>query len=88
MQRGEEPILRKHYNTAVTMAEAAKYQLSKIEGCERAFEHLTGAGEVVGIALEDGLYLRTMMDWLTNDLREVWDLKTSGMSASPYATGG
>jgi hypothetical protein len=28
-----------------------------------------------------------MIDWLTNDLREVWDLKTSGMSASPYATG-
>jgi hypothetical protein len=87
LQRGEEPILRKHYNTAVTMAEAASYQLSKIEGCDRAFEHQTGKGEVVAVAIEDGLYLRTMMDWLTNDLREVWDLKTSGMSASPYATG-
>jgi hypothetical protein len=28
-----------------------------------------------------------MIDWITPDLREVWDLKTSGMSASPYATG-
>jgi hypothetical protein len=87
IERGEEPILRKHYNTAITMAEAAKYQLSKIPGCEHAFEHLTGRGEVVAVNIEDGLYLRTMIDWLTNDLREVYDLKTSGMSASPYATG-
>lgn len=87
IMQGAEPILRKHYNTAVTMAEAATYQLSKIDGCEHAFEHLTGRGEVVAVAIEDGLYLRTMIDWLSNDMREIFDLKTSGMSASPYATG-
>lgn len=85
LQRGEEPILRKHYFTAHSMTLAARLQLSSIEGCERAFKE--GDGEVVIASCEDGLWLRSMIDWITPDLREVWDLKTSGMSASPYNTG-
>jgi hypothetical protein len=42
---------------------------------------------VVIASCEDGIWLRAMIDWLTPDQREVWDYKTSGMSASPYATG-
>jgi len=82
---GDEPILRKHYLTAHSMSLAAKLQLTSIPGCEKAFKE--GDGEVVIANVEDGIWLRSMVDWITPDLREVWDLKTSGMSASPYATG-
>lgn len=85
IQRGEEPILRKHYFTAHAMTLAAKLQLASIPDCDNAFKE--GDGEVVVANCEDGLWLRSMIDWITPDLREVWDLKTSGMSASPYATG-
>lgn len=82
---GCEPILKKHHEVAERMVLAARGQLSLIEGCERAFRE--GDAEVVVAACEDGLWLRSMIDWITPDLREVWDLKTSGMSASPYNTG-
>lgn len=82
---GAEPVLRKHYNTANDMVIAAGDQLRGIPECERAFTE--GSGEVVIINEENGVWLRSMIDWLTPDMREVWDFKTSGMSASPYATG-
>lgn len=82
---GREPILAKHYETAERMVLAARGQLSLIEGCERAFRE--GDAEVVVASCEDGLWLRSMIDWITPDLREVVDYKTSGMSASPYNTG-
>jgi hypothetical protein len=85
IQRGEEPILRKHYFNAHAMTLAANLQITSIPGCERAFKD--GDGEVVVVSREDGLWLRAMIDWITPDLREVWDLKTSSMSASPYNTG-
>jgi hypothetical protein len=85
LHSGEEPILRKHYFAAHQMTLAANLQLASIPGCERAFKE--GDGEVVIASCEDGLWLRSMIDWITPDLREVWDLKTSSMSASPYATG-
>jgi hypothetical protein len=85
IQRGEEPILRKHYFTAHAMTLAANLQLASIPGCERAFKD--GDGEVVIANCENSLWLRSMIDWITPDLREVWDLKTISMSASPYNTG-
>jgi hypothetical protein len=82
---GKEPILRKHYNTAGEMVETALDQLGRIPGCENAFAN--GDAEVVIASCERGFWLRSMIDWITPDLREVWDYKTSGKSASPYATG-
>lgn len=82
---GQEPILRKHFETAGLMVDAAIEQLCKIHGCKNAFT--AGDAEVVIASCEDGIWLRSMLDWLSPDLREVWDYKTSGMSASPYATG-
>lgn len=84
---GQEPILRKHYDVAGEMVEAANKQLDRIHGCERAFRVGNGDAEVVIANREDGIWLRSMLDWITPDLREVWDYKTSGRSASPYATG-
>lgn len=82
---GCEPVLRKHYNIANDMVIAANDQLRHIGGCENAFTN--GDGEVVIANCENGIWLRSMCDWITPDLREIWDYKTSGMSASPYATG-
>jgi hypothetical protein len=85
LSEGNEPILRKHFNIAGEMADAAIEQLNRISGCQNAFTH--GDAEVVIANCENGIWLRSMLDWITPDLREVWDLKTSGRSASPYATG-
>jgi hypothetical protein len=84
---GREPILAKHFDTASKMVVAARQQLSQIPYCQDAFMTGHGDGEVVIANCEDGHWLRSMIDWITPDLAEVWDLKTSGMSASPYATG-
>ena len=84
---GLEPVLEKHLETATEMTAAALSQISQIPGCVHAFDKAAGDSEVVAVACEEGLWLRTMIDWITPDLREVWDFKTSGMSASPYATG-
>jgi len=82
---GKEPILRKHFDVGAEMVDAALDQLSRVHGCQNAFTH--GDAEVVIANCEDGIWLRSMLDWLTPDLREVWDYKTSGMSASPHDTG-
>lgn len=82
---GREPILRKHYATAEKMVAAARAQLDHIEGCELAF--VTGDSEVVAVSRENGVWLRTMIDFITPDLRDVWDYKTGGQSASPFVTG-
>ena len=81
---GKEPILHKHHVTASNMVESAIQQLNRIHGCKNAFTY--GDAEVV-IASCSGLWLRAMVDWITPDLREIWDYKTSGMSASPYNAG-
>lgn len=82
---GKEPILRKHFEVAGAMVDSAIEQLNTIHGCQNAFTH--GDSEVVIVSCENGIWLRAMCDWITPDLREIWDYKTSGMSASPYATG-
>lgn len=86
LDAGTEPVLGKHWDIAVAMVNAGRAQLDRIEGCEHAFvgEHYS---EVVIANLEDGQWLRSMLDFITVDLREIWDYKTSGMSASPYNTG-
>lgn len=82
---GKEPVLLKHYVIAEMMVESANDQLNRIHGCGNAF--VRGDAEVVIANCEDGTWLRSMCDWITPDLREVWDYKTGGQSASPWATG-
>jgi hypothetical protein len=80
----KEPILRKHFETAGEMVELAIDQLNRIPDCRNAFT--SGDPEVVIANCEDGIWLRSMIDWITPDLREVWDYKTGGQSASPHDT--
>ncbi|HEX7881930.1 MAG TPA: PD-(D/E)XK nuclease-like domain-containing protein [Afipia sp.] len=81
---GKEPILRKHFDVAGRMIDAAMAQLTRVHGTQNAFTH--GDAEVVIANCENGIWLRSMLDWITPDLREVWDYKSGGVSASPYAT--
>lgn len=85
IELGNEPVLRKHFDTAGEMVDAAIEQLNRIHGCQNAFTN--GDAEVVVACEENGVWLRSMLDWVTPDLREIWDYKTGAQSASPYATG-
>lgn len=83
----QEPILSKHFDMARDLVASFWLQLRQIEGCEKAFHEDHGQSEVVGVAQDGELYLRTMIDWLSTDRRLVLDLKTVSASASPFVTG-
>lgn len=80
---GKLVILEKHMEIAAKMVAAGREQLEQIPDCEMAFA--AGDAEVMVAALVDDIWMRSLIDWLTTDQREVWDYKTTGMSASPYA---
>ena len=79
---GQTPILMKHMNVAHQMTLAVKLQLVNA-GWPDAFKE--GNGEVVACWQEDGIWFRTMIDWLTPDGRALYDLKTSAASFAPHA---
>jgi hypothetical protein len=78
---GYVPILAKHHKAARDLVTAMRGQLD-LTGCLDAF--YKGHGEVVIIWQEDGLWFRSMIDWMVSP-RELYDLKTSGRSAAPHA---
>jgi hypothetical protein len=77
-------VLQKHFEEAGRMAGAASAQLQSI-GWTDAFA--TGHGEVVVAWEEDGLWFRTMIDWLAADGLAAYDLKTSAASFAPHLIG-
>lgn len=81
---GKEPVLEKHLATASTMVASAFEQLKRHEASD-AF--MNGAGEVVLVWQEDGIWFRQMVDWLHDDLLTVDDFKTTGMSVAPHTLG-
>jgi len=87
IEAGKEPILQKHHEIALQMVVRAHEQLAHIKDCTHIGDPIQGDAEVVIANCEDGLWLRSMIDWITCDLRDVVDFKTSGQSVSPYATG-
>jgi hypothetical protein len=76
---GKTPILSKHLQAAASMASAARVQLT-VCGWDDAF--VDGRGEAVLAWQEDGLWFRTMIDWLGE--RRAYDLKTGGGSFAPH----
>jgi hypothetical protein len=87
IEAGKEPILQKHHEIALQMVVRAHEQLAHIKDCTHIGDPIQGDAEVLIANCEDGMWLRSMIDWITCDLRDVVDFKTSGQSASPYATG-
>jgi hypothetical protein len=78
---GLTAVLERHHEEAVQMVEAARKQLAVIPGCKGAF--VEGHGEVVVAAQQDGLWYRSMIDWM-QDKTLFWDLKTHGAVAPPH----
>jgi hypothetical protein len=79
---GYVPILAKHMKQAHELVKAARAQLDAI-GLIEAFKH--GDGEVVIAWEENGIWFRSMIDWVEHISCTYTDLKTSGLSASPLA---
>lgn len=78
---GKLAVLRKHYNRAIRMVEAAREQLA-LRGLDRFFR--VGNGEVVTIWQEGEIWLRQMSDWLSPDLCEWVDFKTTDFCVAPH----
>jgi len=83
---GRMAILRHHFDLAVTMVEAARQQLADV-GFTDTFSPDLGNGEVCVAWEEDGIWFRSLIDWLPTTMRVVWDYKTSEMSVAPHSIG-
>lgn len=82
---GRTPILEKHFETATEIVASGLSQLAHHEDSD-AFQR--GSGEVALIWQEDsGIWCRSLVDWLHDDLCTVDDYKTSGMSMAPHVIG-
>lgn len=79
---GKTPVLKKHVDAAAEMVMAAWQQL-KVHEAADAFRD--GAGEVMLVWQEEGIWFRQLVDWLHDDLLTVDDFKTTGLSAAPHA---
>lgn len=84
--QGQLAVLTKDYETATQMVAAARAQLVAARLGD-AFAPGEGHGEVVILWEEDGIFLRTMIDWLSADKVIVWDLKTSAANLAPHVVG-
>src|SRR6266567_1028458 len=85
IERGAVPILMKHYVTAEAMVETAVKQLDDMD--LNVHEGRGNTEVVIAWEEEGGIWLRSMIDFLSTDLRLVVDYKTTSMSCSPYAIG-
>lgn len=78
---GYVPILAKHHKAARELAAAIHSQLIDA-GCPDAFHD--GSAEVCIAWEEDGVWFRSLVDWMTT-WATYYDLKTGATSAAPHA---
>jgi len=83
-EEGKLAVLGKHFHLAERMTQAARVQLAARREIE-AFRN--GSGEVMTIWKENGIWLRQLIDWLTDDHLTFCDYKTTGESAAPHVLG-
>lgn len=79
---GESIILEKHYDQAVAVSKASRAQLDR-SGFKDAFRE--GEGEIAVFAIEDGVWLKSLIDWSEPGFLRLHDYKTSGLSAHESA---
>lgn len=84
MDAGRVPILPHHDERANAMVNAANEQLDE-RGLLHVFGSAAGNSEVVIACQHEGVWLRSMVDWLSKDRRIVADYKTGGMNCAPQA---
>lgn len=80
---GKTVILDHHLTIAADMVNSARAQIAAHDDARDTFA-AGGYGEIVYVWEEDGLWFRTMIDWLHEGARIVDDYKTTGMSVAPY----
>lgn len=83
-QQGKIAVLLHQFEQATEMVAAAWAQLEKHDDSD-AFSK--GAGEVMIAWEENGVWFRSLIDWLHDDLRTVDDYKSTGMSVAPHILG-
>lgn len=83
-QAGKIAVLTKDFDQASDMAAAAWKQLAKHEDKD-AFTD--GDAEVMIVWEENGVWFRSLIDWLHTDLRTVDDYKSTAMSVAPHVIG-
>jgi len=81
---GRTVILEKHMSSAKAMVAAA---FAQIERHEANLTFKDGTGEVAIVCQDDGVWLRSLVDWLGNDLRRCDDYKSGGVSVAPHVIG-
>lgn len=81
---GRVVILGKHMTGAEAMVIAARAQIVRHEA-NLTFKD--GSGEVAIICEDDGVWLRSLVDWLGHDLRRCDDYKSGGVSVAPHVVG-
>ena len=81
---GRIAVLQHQFEQASDMVTSAWLQLRKHED-SNAFT--AGAGEVMIAWEEDGVWFRSLIDWLHDDLRTVDDYKSTAMSVAPHLLG-
>lgn len=77
------PILTKHMARAYAMVKATRDQLDAA-GHKSAFLAGAGSGEVVIAWQEDGLWFRSMLDWVDGKWPKYFDFKSTGLSCAPH----
>lgn len=81
---GRVPILKKHMASVERMVGAAWTQIKRHEDCD-ALQN--GSGEVMIAWQEDGIWFRSLIDWLTYDLLTVDDYKSTALCIAPHRLG-
>lgn len=90
---GKIPLRARDGARVLKVVESVRAELAEIEADPPLLTD--GAAESVHVWAENGVWLRSKMDWLRKDVRAIDDLKTTSRSADPlmyaqrlYKTGG
>jgi hypothetical protein len=81
---GKIAVLEHQFDQAFEMSKAARDQIQRHED-DDAFAF--GSAEVMIAWEEDGIWFRSLIDWLHNDLRTMDDFKSTAMSVAPHLLG-
>jgi hypothetical protein len=81
---GKTAIIGKHYTQAVDVVNAA---LGQLDAHTESDCFTSGAGEVALFWKEGNLWFRCLVDWLHDNMQDVDDYKTSGMSVAEHVLG-
>ncbi len=84
LDAGRVPILPHHNERANAMVDAALVQLEE-RNLLRIFNPTGGNSEAVIACEYGGVWLRSMVDWISSDLCTIADYKTGGMNCAPHA---